>query len=126
MELLDSNALIYLSKSIIALDDLLMDNENYSISVITYMEVLGFNFDSKEEENFTQSLLEHFEIIYIDYLVAQGAIELRKKYKIKLPDAIICSSAILNGATLVTNDLRLRAIKEMKLRLLNINSENDI
>ena len=39
MILLDSNTIVYLSKEIISIDDIFDDNEEYGISVITYMEV---------------------------------------------------------------------------------------
>lgn len=115
MALLDSNTIIYLALSI---DDVLQDNEEHSVSVITYMEVLGYDFDSKDEENFIRSLLSYFEIIYIDEVISNKVIELRKNCKIKLPDAIICSSSIVNNEILVTCDMRLKNISELNIRLL--------
>ncbi len=66
MTLLDSNAIIYLSKGLINIDEIFIDNEEYAISVITYMEVLGYSFESEEEEDFIHNFLKAFKIIYID------------------------------------------------------------
>ena len=120
MELLDSNAIIYLSKELVSIDDIINDQENTCISVITYMEVLGYKFESNDEEIFIKKLLSYLEVIYIDKPIVGKVIELRKEYKIKLPDAIICSTAICHSATLVTNDLRLKVINELKLKLIKI------
>ena len=37
MTILDSNAIIYLSKGLVSIDDIISDDEEYAISVITYM-----------------------------------------------------------------------------------------
>ena len=52
----------------------------------------------------------------IDYLA--DTIEIRKKYAIKLPDAIIASSAIVNDLVLLTADKGFERVKELKLNLL--------
>ena len=41
-------------------------------------------------------------IFYIDEIIADKTIELRKKYKIKLPDAIIAATAIVYNLILVS------------------------
>lgn len=119
--LLDSNTIIYLSKGIIDIDTILLDGENYSISVITYMEVLGYKFNSIQEEEIMKNLLSLFEIIYIDELTTQMVIEIRKANKIKLPDAIICATAIINNTILFSSDIRLKAIKNLNLKIIEIN-----
>ncbi len=35
-------------------------------------------------------------------------------------NTIICATAILNNATLITNDIRLKNIKNLKIKLLEI------
>jgi predicted nucleic acid-binding protein len=121
MILLDSNTIIYLSKRSLSIDDIFTDkDDSYAVSVITYMEVLGHSFDSTDEENFIKELLSYLKILYIDEKIVNAVINLKRKYKIKLPDAIICSTAILNDAILVTNDIRLTNIEELRLRILGI------
>ncbi|MEA2029542.1 MAG: type II toxin-antitoxin system VapC family toxin [Campylobacterota bacterium] len=102
--ILDSNIIIYLSQKKLSLDEVFDQDVEYAISIITYMEILSFNFTSLDEEKFIKELLGFFEIIDIDYTIANRVIELKKRRKIKLPDAIIVASALLNNSILYTND----------------------
>ncbi len=120
MVFLDSNTIIYLSKELIEIETLFSDNEEYAVSVITYMEVLGYDFDSNEEREFIEELLSSLTIIYIDEAISNKVIELKKIVKIKLPDAIICATTILYNSVLITNDIRLKNIQELKLNLIGI------
>jgi len=116
MVFLDSNIIIYLSKKYIDVEDVLRADEEYVISVITYMEILSYGFQSIEEEAFIKQLLYCFNIVYIDATISDKVIEIKKNYKIKLPDAIICASAIVNNAMLMSNDTKLKAIKALTVR----------
>ena len=118
--LLDSSTIIYLSKGMIDIDTILLENENYSISVITYMEVLGYKFNSNQEEEIMKNLLSLFDIVYIDESTTEIVIEIRKANKIKLPDAIICATAIRNNSILFSSDVRLKAIKNLKLKFIEV------
>ncbi len=120
MIVLDTNTIIYLSKELISIEKIFIANEEYAVSVITYIEVLGYDFESDKEEDFIKKLFKTLKIIYIDYTIAQNVIILRKKYKIKLPDAVICATSLVNNASLITNDLRLKKINELKLNLIGI------
>ncbi len=108
MVLLDSNIIIYLSQNIIDLDDIADDDSILTVSVITYIEVLGYPFSDETQRAFIKKLFSFLEIIYIDESIAQKTIELRENNKIKLPDAIICATALRAKAKLITNDERLR------------------
>ena len=124
MILLDSNTIIYLSKEMIDVDDVFTDENDYAISVVTYMEVLGYPFKFKEEENFIKEIISCLTIIYIDKQISNKVIELKKIHKVKLPDAIICATAIINKAVLITNDIRLKNITNLKLKI--IRAENSL
>ena len=52
MILLDSNTIIYLSKKLIKIDDILEDNTIPLVSVVTYMEVLGYDFKDDRAKEF--------------------------------------------------------------------------
>jgi predicted nucleic acid-binding protein len=101
--LFDSNIIIYLSKKEIPYSYIDQFNEHY-ISVITYMEILGHRFRNKNEEKFIQELLELFTTLYIDREIADKVIEIRKKDRIKLPDAIIAATAISRELSLITRN----------------------
>jgi len=74
------------------------------VSVITKIEVLGFN-----STNANQTLLANFmndaTVLDLTNNVVEICIELRKKYKTKLPDAIIAATAIAYDLTLITRNL---------------------
>lgn len=49
--------------------------------------------------------LDHADVALIDRIVS-----LRQQHKLKLPDAIIAATAVEAGATLITDDARLRKL----------------
>ena len=109
--ILDTNLLILLSKGQLSVDQIFEpDTATFSISVVTQMEALGYPFKSKAEEDFVKQLVSLFDVIYIDKAIANQVISLRKKHRIKLPDAIICATALVNQAKLYSNDFKLPTI----------------
>ena len=48
----------------------------------------------------------------------ERAIGLRRTYGLKLPDAIVASTALVIGAELVTNDGKLERVPDLKVRKL--------
>lgn len=48
------------------------------------------------------------------------AVDLRKRYALKLPDAIVAATALALDATLLTNDQRLLALTEVPTQMLAI------
>jgi len=102
--LLDSNVIIYLSRRELDLD--FADQfDTLSISVITYMEILGYNFSDQSEERFIYDFLSAFHTYFVDQEIAEGVIQIQKNKRIKLPDAIIASTAILNDLCLITRNV---------------------
>jgi hypothetical protein len=117
---LDSNIIIYLSRDKVSIDDLIKPDLCYSISVITYMEVLGYNFDTVEELETIRALLGFFKIVYIDEKISQKVIEIRAKNRLKLPDAIICATAIVHNAILYSNDKNLNKLADLKTEFIEV------
>ena len=54
----------------------------------------------------TRSFLDGFDLIPLDDTVAEGAVRLRREYRIKLPDAIVWASAQTNSMLLVTRNTK--------------------
>jgi len=102
--LFDSNTIIYLAKREIPFKFLERFDEQY-ISVITYMEVLGYEFHYVKDEKFVKELLGLFKMIYINKRIADIVIETRKKKRIKIPDAIISATAVSENLILVTRNI---------------------
>jgi predicted nucleic acid-binding protein len=74
------------------------------ISTIVKIELLCYAGLSAEEETAIKECLEEFETIYINPQIEQFTINIRKQHKVKLPDAIIASTALVEDATLVTRN----------------------
>jgi len=110
--LLDTNACLYI------LSDknkakILVENTIY-ISFVTELEILSYPEISEYEQNIILKFISKIEIIDIDQTIKKNTIELRKKYKLKLPDAIISSTALAMNLVLITNDNKLHKITEIK------------
>jgi predicted nucleic acid-binding protein len=74
------------------------------------MEVLGYCFEDNKQRDFIEKLFSFLEIVYIDKEIAKNTIKLREENKIKLPDAIICATALQRRAKLITSDEKLKMI----------------
>lgn len=102
--LLDSNILIYISRKELELEKFASLGDILGISVITYIEAKGYDFQNSKEEEIINDLCNNLEIINIDDKIAKQVIKLRKERKIKLPDAIILATAIVHNMSLVTHN----------------------
>jgi predicted nucleic acid-binding protein len=81
------------------------------------MEVLGYHFRDSKEENFIREMLEVFGILFIDQKIADMAIEIRKRQRIKLPDAIIAATAKVLDLCLVTRNIN--DFKKVEIQIAN-------
>ena len=108
MYLLDTNIVIYYLKAALPLKAMQLLNTivDYqpTLSVITKIEVLGFNSPNKEEQDITTLFIEAADIIKLDETIVAQTIELRKQLHIKLPDAIIAATAMVYNLTLLTRN----------------------
>lgn len=104
--LLDSNIIIYLSKGLLDIENIFEKYDELYISIITYMELLGFRFTNKKELTLIKELLNYFEIINLNSEIAEDVIAIKQKKKIKLPDAIIWATAKFIGSDLLTRNIK--------------------
>jgi predicted nucleic acid-binding protein len=104
--LLDSNVIILASKEALNIELLLGAYDEFYVSIITFMEVYGFEFANNNEEKLIDDIFANMDIVSIDTHIANQAISYRKNKikKIKLPDAIILATAKYLGAELITDD----------------------
>lgn len=105
--LIDSNAVIdYLSGKLppdgmAFMHDII--NAVPKVSVITQIEVLGYNAPP-EDEQLLIDFMADAEIFGITNAVVNQSIGLRKQLKIKLPDAIIAATALVYEWKLVSRN----------------------
>ena len=55
------------------------------------------------------NLLGSLKVLLLDGAVEQAAIDLRRRTRLKLPDAIIGATALVHGLKLITFDAKLQA-----------------
>ena len=105
--LIDSNAVVdYLSKKF-DISQMIFMNEIIdkipNLSVISKIEVLSFNAN-EEYTNLLADFINDAIIIDLTTDIVNRTILLRKKYKIKVPDAIIAATALVFDYTIITNN----------------------
>ncbi|MCF8242498.1 MAG: PIN domain-containing protein [Melioribacteraceae bacterium] len=103
----------YLIDTVILIDHLngikkatewLKKNKNSFISPITRAELLVGAEET--EKHSIKLLLDSFETLSINNEIADLAAELRKKHRLKLPDAIQAAIAVINKVKLVTRNTK--------------------
>lgn len=102
--LFDTNILVdYLNAVTQAKVELELYSEK-AISAITWMEVMVGT--TPKTEAGTRAFLATFERLSVDEDVCELAVALRKQHKIKLPDAIVWSTAQVHNLQLVTRNTK--------------------
>lgn len=105
--LIDSNVVInYSAESFDATTlsnlDVIFDTY-FNYSVIALMEVMGYNYGPEEVKKL-KKLFDAGNRLDINEAVITDTINIRKAIKIRLPDAIIAATAIVNNLKLVTDN----------------------
>jgi hypothetical protein len=116
---MDSNAVIdYLGGRFSAAGMAFMHNivdEVPVVSVITKIELLGFNAPA-QHQLLLNSFIEDAQVIGLTDEIVDTCIALRKTHKIKLPDALIAATALVNGLTLISRN----TVDFRKIQLLQV------
>lgn len=106
--LIDTNILIYYFADIIPQKEVTIIEEifktSFGISIITKIEFLGWGKHTKEGYEKAKEFLGYAKTIQLNNKIAELSIELRRKGKIKLPDAVIASTALYRDLILVTRN----------------------
>jgi len=106
--LIDTNILIYHTKgSEVALDFLtnIIDESSINISILTKIEFMGWDKHTPEGFEKCKKLIESANIYPLDEEVANKAIELKRQVNIKLADAVIGATALVNNLKLATRNV---------------------
>jgi predicted nucleic acid-binding protein len=103
---LDTNVIIFVSKQMIDIEKFLTVYDEFYVSIVTFIEVFGYEFSNQEEQNLIDRLFKIINIVDVDSTIAELAVTIRKNKnkKIKLPDAIILATAKFLKSPLLTDD----------------------
>ena len=108
--LLDSNTVIdyigglYSDKTKQWINQIIDDEIN--VSVITKIEVLSFDPDKDDNYPILIEFFEASKIFDLTNEIVNKTILIRQKQKIKVPDAVIASTALVNGLILVSRNIK--------------------
>lgn len=75
-----------------------------NLSVITRIELLGYQSADENENIRTETLVQRAVVHQLTEAVILKTIHFRKTYRIKLPDAIIAATAMVQDFTLVSRN----------------------
>lgn len=112
----DTNFLVYIHEGNSIITDFLQ--YDFGISFVSEIELLGFKGITKTEELKLKSLLNDCYFVDWSIKIKEQTINLKKKYAIKLPDAIIAATAIVCKIPLITADKGFSKISELELILI--------
>lgn len=117
----DTNTVIYfLQKQFPAgaesyVDSTLQDSTP-AISAITEIELLCWKTDNQKDLDVLRHFIAEATVFELEQAVKLKTAELRKTYKIKLPDAIIAATALTYNLTLITRNTKdFITIDELKI-----------
>jgi hypothetical protein len=100
--LFDTNILVDYLRGLPQAERELTRYDVHAISIVTWMEVMAGT--PEPAETGTRNFLAAFDLIELDPAIAERAVQLRQKYRLKLPDAIVWASAETRSMLLVTRD----------------------
>jgi len=107
--LLDTNVLVYHVAGDPAATEFIgetIDRQSFCLSILSVIEFLGWHGHTDDEFAKCKAFVELATILPVSKEVADKAVELRRAKRIKLADAVIASTALVNSLSLVTTNIR--------------------
>ncbi len=97
------------------IDSIVLENIP-SISVITEIELLSWKNASKKDTLIIKQFINDSYVFELDPEIKNVCAEIRKKHGLKLPDALIAATSIINNLILVTRNTKdFQSIKNLQL-----------
>ncbi len=115
---LDTNIIIYLLQG--RLLEELPRHAQFWISVISELEVLSYPDLTAAEEISAQLFFKKVVSVELSSDIKQLTIDFRRRYRLKLPDALIVATAKSLQAVLLTNDLKLTKIPDLVSQQMDV------
>ena len=110
--LLDTNIVLYLLNGDTVLQHYLQGKSFY-VSFINELELLGYKDITQSEEQSIIFFLDECAIIDINGGIKEITKQLRRRHKLKLPDAIVAATAIFLGIPLLSADKHFEGIDDL-------------
>lgn len=120
IKLLDTNIVLYYLGGRLSQP---LPDADYCISFITEMELFSCSSLGDSAKKQIENFLDELTIIDLESNIKMLAIALRKEYSLKLPDAIIASTALTLKADLLSNDKKFQCIPHLVCESLLLKSD---
>src|SRR5260370_30626227 len=117
--LLDTNVALYLLGGRLAAP---LPTGSYGVSVITEMELLAWPSLTTEEEKRIREFLGQLVICELTPSIRARAVQLRRQQHLRLPDAVVCATAMEFGVELWTNDTTLGKVPGLTCHAVNLSA----
>jgi hypothetical protein len=110
----DTNIILYLLGGDVTIAELLNSKQIY-ISFITQLELLAYSKNSKTDIKVLREFIDQCIVLDINDEIKDKVIDLKRRFRFKLPDAIIISTAIYLDLPLITADQDFKKAEELNL-----------
>ncbi len=97
---------------------LYLPSADYYVSVITEIELFSYPKLTESDAKIIRNFMRRISIIPLDDAIKDLTIHIRKNYNIKLPDSIVCATALYNDSFLITDDKKLGKIENLNILTL--------
>jgi len=113
---LDTNIIVYFLEGRLANP---LPTGRLAVSVITEIELLSFERLDKPIESAIRTFLSRkAQVVALGSQIKEIAISLRRAHRLAIPDAVIAATAIALDTELLSNDVKLGGIPELRCRSL--------
>ncbi len=112
--LADTNIIIYLLNGNRKISEILEDKKLY-LSFISEIELFSSKSLSNSEIKIINNMLSQCIIVDINSFIKEDTIYFRKKYDLKIPDAIIAAAAKYHNLPLITSDSAFKKVSEINI-----------
>jgi predicted nucleic acid-binding protein len=104
--LVDTNTIIdYLENKLPEKSNKLIDNIIIQFSVISRIELLVWKKATDDQLKILNDFISSSTVFDLNESIILKSIEIRKNYHLKLPDAIIAATAVVNNLPLLTRNI---------------------
>ena len=113
--LIDTNIIIYFLKDELPVNSYEFFDDSFAVSIVTKIEFLGWRGFDNKTYNEAKDFLENVRIIQLDDDIVEKTIQIKRKFKIKTPDAIIAATCLVENRSLITrNNKDFERISDLK------------
>lgn len=121
MYTLDTNIVIYYAAGDLTVNDFLNLHryDIFYLPSIVAVEFLSFPSITDDVVNKFRNFVGQTILLNLDFLIAERAAEIRKKYRLGLADAVVAASALMTDSTLITRNVKdFKKIPNLRIRSL--------